>query len=253
MTQTEPTKRKKSQVPIEEQVKSLLRLAQESPNIHEAETAAAKAAMLIELHNVRPELLIMNNREEVLGALTNMVSMYTYADSTRKSTWIHLICIAVGKKTSTVPAVAKRHVRFFGREVNVKSAILIFNYLYSTLCDIVDEEKKNYVSSFKRKWGMAPGSLGGQYHPQTWRKSWLLGAAQSIHDRLIEKEQHEDQETVKALAIVSEGEIREFMSDWGITGKKSKGRNHNYNRGAIDRGSKVGGSINLNPNSRLEG
>lgn len=230
-------------------IRNALNLAENAATEGEAAAASAAVARLLQKYNLDlADVIISGNAEDLastMGDIIQVPSAPTIYDSARKSAWVHRIAIAVAEAYFCRPMVSLRQVWFVGYDTNAKAASHTFNYLYTTLTKLSDVAKDVYIQNFKAMHRVSPVKVGGAHHPQTWRKSWLWGAADGVTQKLKETLAEVQGESM-ALVVVQKDRIDEFITNlFGNRKQNAKSRKHEFNGNAYKQGYQTG--KNLDP------
>jgi hypothetical protein len=249
---------------IIDKVRKLLALS-ESPNEHEAALAASKAQAFLEEHQL--SMLDIKTEE---GPATSAERLDIDTKS-RFELWEQLLfgglegifgvqCLQIQRTRG------RRTIRFKRFVIGLPEDILLFKDAYQYLADTVRREG---IKAWAKERKAIYGRLVEDGYPKTmirdavnnksrdFYKAYRAGMASRIIERMKETKAERQQQNTKActaLVLVKDKAIDDYIQGQGWKGqiKASRSRRASLDGFAYRRGRADGGSVRLNPQSKID-
>jgi hypothetical protein len=163
---------------IRDRIRKLLALSQ-SPNEHEAASAAAKAQELLTQHQL--------TREDVTETEFAYLDVFLSL-APGELTWHIAVALAVAKPNGCTvlqgDLPGTHLLRFVGEHDVLDTVVAFYHDLLPIFRAVVEQEWQSYVQEYTDPlYGVYPGVLDTE---GSWRQSFLYGMAARLHERLLE-------------------------------------------------------------------
>lgn len=230
-------------------IKKLLNLANDPSNEHEAANAAAKAQEMLLKFNL--------SEEQLDGVRTDRAEKYTREFYTGHRTgvnevrWKILLAFAVAKGNlcKVVHIGGSKQICWIGKPSNIEVAKFLYETLVHDLEQISDRKWKAILQA--RKLAMAdpervklkdPSLFS--VHGKTWKKSFFLGAVETISERLREGLSELSTDTqMNALIVTSNKELQNYFKELYPRTRSFGGDNGNIHYAGYNAGREAGKTI----------
>lgn len=173
-----------------EKIEKLLALS-ESPNEHEAASAARKVQTLLTQYNLELDL-VLQARAGSRSSATDIGVATIPLSTSQRAEWeiqlVHSICTFGYCKALVSPS----RFTIIGTEADRTVAVKLITRLRDRLQTLAYQRTREYSTAMKQLFEQAGITLDmrtvrGPDHPKAWRTSWILGAVRGIHEQLCDQ------------------------------------------------------------------
>jgi len=223
---------------IIQKIQQLLALT-ESSNEHESALAAAKAVELMQKYNISEEQTRTQGPRDIIEETTTL-------GYKTPQPWALQLAGAIAQAYFCRILMHGGEFIFIGRPENVKAATFSYMNLSWKLINLAQIRTREYTENFKAQRGYSPRGADRYHQPNFWRNSWILGAAESVKQKIEEQRiKFESTQAGQSIVVVRSAEVDSFVVEKYPHLGKYQSHTRDIREDAYLRGQSDGSQISL--------